>query len=227
MLLNACAFSLAEVMAAHCSSSSTKAMWRSLQTIEIPCSICEWTACLNEIRREKGMTESEAIQYVLQRIPGDPAAMMRVRSRLLGQVWMDQDVYTGLDVARTSAVFKKYFDAEPVLDGNAWTMWTERRAAFIKSIKAPPLYCRSCGDPLPTTKFRGNSVSTLCPSCITCALSCPSSSSHMYSIPTYLYIQADMRFGNPAPAPCSKQPAVCIPGPACAVTAELRDLVVF
>ena len=156
-------------MAAHCASSSTKSMWRSLQTIEMPCSTCEWTACLNQIQQNQGCTEYAAIKFVMERIPGDPEAMIRMRSRLIGQVWQDEDVYTGLDVARCSAVFDRYLSEQHVLDGNAWQQWIGKREAFTKSFKAPALYCTYCGDPLRTTRGGGNSLLSMCPQGTVCA----------------------------------------------------------
>ena len=156
-------------MAAHCANSSTKSMWRSLQTIEMPCSTCEWTACLNQIQQNQGCTEYAAIKFVMERIPGDPEAMIRMRSRLIGRVWQDVDVYTGLDVARCSAVFNRYLSKQPVLDGNAWQQWIGKREAFIKSLQAPVLYCIYCGDPLRTTRGGGNSLLTMCPQGTVCA----------------------------------------------------------
>ena len=162
-------FTIAEIMAAHHASSSTKAMWRNLQTIEMPCSTCEWNACLNQIQQQQGCNEYAAIKFVLKRLPGKTTALMRMRKRLLGQVWKDEDVYTGLDVARCSAVFQKYLSAEPVISGNAWEQWMERREEFINSFGAPVLYCTYCGSELAARRGGGNVSQSACARGTACA----------------------------------------------------------
>ena len=162
-------FTVAEIMAKHHASSSTKAMWRSLQTVEMPCSTCEWNACLNQIQQQQHCNEYAAIKFVLKRLPGTTTSLMSMRKRLLGQVWKDEDVYTGMDIARCSAVFQKYVCAEPVLKGNAWEQWMERRQTFITSFGAPVLYCTYCGSELTATRGGGNVSQSACARGTVCA----------------------------------------------------------
>ena len=162
-------FTVAEIMATHHASSSTKAMWRSLQTIEMPCSTCEWNACLNQIQQQQNCNEYAAIKFVMKRLPGTTTSLLRMRKRLLGQVWKDEDVYTGLDVARCSAVFQKYLSAEPVLKNNAWEQWMEKRQKFIRSFGAPVLYCTYCGGGLSASRGSGNVSQSVCARGTVCA----------------------------------------------------------
>ena len=137
-------FTLTQFMGkSTCKSKATQAVFNIMQTIELPCLLCELQGALMNLRKPLKLASDEAAaQYLIERLPHGPDVLSRVRLSLGGQLWKSLDFHTGLDIMRATAVTKSCLRGQnrPCED-NALGALRSNRMEF----GLPVLHCEYCG----------------------------------------------------------------------------------
>ena len=104
------------------SGKQAKARYNKMQTLELPCSVCEFTGLINRMQKDTQMpatTEKDCIIHILERIPGDEAQLGALRKSMVGMLYGDRTTaHTGRDEARCASMGYKYLKRhrDPVPD---------------------------------------------------------------------------------------------------------------
>jgi len=156
---------VAGLMRAMSASSATRAKWERMQTLEVPCSVCEFQGVVHYLTKR---TKGDVFKYVLERLPGAPDDMHHMRKRIAGDTWQQRDVHTGKDEMRATAVARRWIHGAPKLADSAWQRYVDNKLA----LPLPVLWCRRCGRLLSTkiqVKKHGGPTQLQCVKGMCCA----------------------------------------------------------
>ena len=156
-------------MRATSASTATRAKWERMQTLEVPCSVCEFQGVLHYFAK---VMKGDVLKYVLERLPGAPADMHNMRKRIAGETWQQRDVYTGKDEMRATAVARRWIKDGPTFADSAWQRYVDNGV----SLQLPVLWCRRCGRLLKTklrVKKQGGPIQMHCAKGMGCAVAWP------------------------------------------------------
>ena len=149
-------------------SKTTRSKFMKMLTIELPCAVCEWQGALKHVRRaQKLPTLEAAAKIVMAKLPCDPHEMGELRVSLMGTVWKGEDVVTGQDTMRATAVTNVFLKNALDIDGDSVLAAFENDSLDFGLSK---FRCDRCSDLFMSaeTSHKGGPYVTACTKCNSC-----------------------------------------------------------